>query len=85
MFIMVVYVFLDQVSGKHKTIHQADRHTTTRAEQNNDPVLWKPDKSDAIGINAMRPRQNGGHFADDISSAFFFMKVFEFRLKSGSN
>ena len=75
MFIMVVYVFLDQVSGKHKTIpQQADRHTTTHAEQNNDPVLWKPDKSDAIGINALRPRQNGRHFADDISSAFFEWK-----------
>ena len=32
-------------------------------------------------INTLRPRQNERHFADDISSAFSWMKMFEFRLK----
>ena len=32
-------------------------------------------------VNTSRPRQNGRHVADDISSAFSWMKIFEFRLK----
>ena len=32
-------------------------------------------------LNTFRPRQNGRHFADDIFSAFSWMKIFEFRLE----
>ena len=34
-----------------------------------------------LPVNTLRPRQNGRHFADDILSAFSWMKMFEFRLK----
>ena len=32
-------------------------------------------------FNTLGPRQNGRHFADDISGAFSSMKMFEFRFK----
>ena len=34
-----------------------------------------------VPINTFRPRQHGRHFADDIWSAFSWMKMFEFRFK----
>ena len=34
-----------------------------------------------ISINTLRPRRNGRHFADDILTAFSWMKIFEFRFK----
>ena len=34
-----------------------------------------------VVFNTLRPRQNGRHFADDILSAFSWMKMFEFSLK----
>ena len=33
------------------------------------------------GINTLRPRQNGRHFADDIFKCIFLYEMFEFRLK----
>ena len=33
------------------------------------------------GVNTLRPRQNGHHFAEDIFNAFSWMKMFQLRLK----
>ena len=33
------------------------------------------------GFNTLRPRKNGRHLADDISNAFSWMEIYEFRLK----
>ena len=34
-----------------------------------------------LNLNTLRPRQNGRHFADTISSAFSWVKMLEFRLR----
>ena len=40
-------------------------------------ITWSLDK---MCLNTLRPRQNGRHFADDISKYIFRKQIYEFRL-----